>query len=131
LGEDPQPVASVAAYFPSSGFALVMATGYCFGEAGQPALDIRLGVETASDTLTFANGGSAVLHLTSPSVGDPTGRGFDSFSVVRTFPVTAGSNATYYLNGVIGGGAAGQQRFTCKSALTVFFSESQLAASGS
>jgi hypothetical protein len=131
IGDDPQPVASVTAHFPASGFALVTATGYCFGEAGGPALDIRIGIETVNNTLTFANGGSAVLHLTSPNVGDPFGRGFDSFSVMRAFPVTAGSTPTYHLNGVLGGGGAGEQRFTCKSALTVFFTETQLPASGS
>jgi len=131
MGDDPMPVASVTTYFPSNGFAMVLATGYCFGEAGQPALDVRVGLETVDNAISFYNGGSAVLHLTSPNVGTATGRGFDSFSISRVFPVNAGDNPTFFLNGILGGGAPGAQRFTCKSALTVFFAQSQLAASGS
>ncbi|MGH9346463.1 MAG: hypothetical protein ACRD26_04260 [Vicinamibacterales bacterium] len=131
MGDDPQPVASVTTFFPSNGFALVLATGYCFGELGQPDLDVRLGIEPVTNTISFVNGGSAVLHLSSPNVETPSGRGFDTFSVSRVFAVAAGSNPSFYLNGVLGGGAPGAQRFTCKSAMTVFFAETQLAASGS
>ena len=130
MGES-QPVASAAAYFPSAGVAMVFATGYCFGDPGQPALDVRVGLETVNNDISFANGAASVLHLTSPTVGSPTGRGFDSFSVSRMFPVSAGDNPTFYLNATLGGGAAGAQRFTCRTAVTVFFAENQLAASGS
>lgn len=128
MGDNPSPVASLTTYFPANGFAMVVATGYCFGEPGQPALDVRLGLENANDALSFYNGGSAVLHLSSPTVGTATGRGFDSFSASRVFAVNAGDNPTYYLNAVLGGGAAGAQKFTCKSALSVFFAEAQLPA---
>ena len=120
------PVASVTGYFPNAGYALVIATGYCFGEPGQAALDVRLGLESANDTLSFYNGGSAVLHLTSPNVGTANGRGFDTFSASRVYPVNAGDNPTFYLNAALGAGA-GAQKFTCKSAVTVFFAENQLS----
>jgi hypothetical protein len=125
------PVASIPAYFPSAGFAMVVATGYCFGEPAQAALDVRVGLESVNSDITFFNGSAAVLHLTSPVVGTSTGRGFDSFSVSRVFPVSAGDNPTFFLNGTLGPGASGAQKFTCRSALTVFFAESELAASGS
>lgn len=77
------------------------------------------------------NARAAVLHLTSPVVGTSTGRGFDSFTVSRMFPVSTGANPTFFLNGTLGPGAAGAQKFTCRSAATVFFAENELAASGS
>ena len=131
LLDDPLPVASIAAHFPRDGFAMVLATGYCFTEMAAPAVDVRLGIEDANNVLSFMNGGAAVLHLTSPVVGTPTGRGFDTFSISRMFPVTAGSNPTFYLNTILGAGPGGSHKYTCKSALTVFFAETQLAASGS
>ena len=126
-----QPVASAPVFFPAAGFALVLANGYCFGEDGAGALDVHVGVETVNNNVSFTNGSAAVLHLTSTSVGTETGRGYDSFSVSRVFSVAAGQTRTFFLNATLADGAAGTHTFTCKSAVSVLFTETQLAASGS
>lgn len=117
---DPTPLASITAVVPANGFARVVAQGYCFGPQGA---DTRLALEATSTDFTFPLGATAIMQLTSPS-----GFGFDTFSVSRTFPVVAGSN-TFHLNGFIFGGAMGTQTFTCSTGMTLIFAEQQLPAS--
>ena len=66
---------------------LYMVNAFRHGFLGVSDVDVRLALETAENAFSWVSGSVGVLHLTSPNGGS----GFDTYSVSRVFPVTAGS----------------------------------------